>query len=1036
LKIKIEKEKLIGNGNKAVVVSLKGRMDTDAAAEFEKEISTLINEGKDSFVINFKELEYISSMGLMVTLSIAKQLKSQKGQVHASNLNGTVKEAFEAFKRDRTGMGKKENKLSDGTEQSDQETQGIQGSSQKADSTEVASGKGKESGDQSTPSDSGKEDTSGVEQQKEINADDKVTKEQIDSKESKDASSQTAAGTYTTEKGQEQESGQGLKDKLAQADKEVGEASSQASPSPTDKEDIKLLKWEKQQAESASDDMWKKEKMEEDTLSHMAQEGKIFVTETMAKIECKLLDGKSISGQLERPFRPMEEEVAIRSQGKVHVFPLNHVCCVLFAKADGEHYPPRMPGETVEDVETRGKEVYKVRVLQQQMDDIVQGFYGIPSSRESGISRIFFPKTGIIIRSEHRPIGEILKAGNVSKDSIQYALGEQQRLRNLRVGEIVAKKNNIPQETIDNTLNAWRKHDKSKNDLIGDVLVACGLATSEQIDEAIKEQHLGEKKYLGKILIEHKIITENELMMALALKYRLRFVDLRDISPNQETLDMVPADIVRRLHIFPISSDESKMTIATSNPNDIKMHDTLRFLTKRWVEMTIATSEQIETYIHKYYDSEGKDDDTNIEIDAAISELELEDQKQSESLNIEVEVEAEAESLKIEAEAAPIIRLANKILIDGVKADASDIHLLPEEKGLKVSFRVNGLLQQHLKLDQRLHKNLVARFKIVALMDIAERRLPQDGRFRVKLKNRHIEFRVSCMPSKYGESLVLRILDKSSRVVGLSQLGLDAKDVESINHIVRSTHGMLLVTGPTGSGKSTTLASVLSDLVDEPKHKLSLEDPIEIEIPGIDQIQIHEKIGFTFAAALRNVLRHDPDIIMVGEIRDPETAKIAVQAALTGHVLISTLHTNHATAAFSRLVDMGVEPYMISATVKGIMAQHLFPRLCEECRSACEPDAKVLEFFTRFGLDTRNLVDHVSTGCDHCRNSGVSGRILLYEFLNVNLELQKLVAQNTPSETIQAAACKLGMRPIVDMAVETAQKGLISLDRILPLFIE
>lgn len=772
--------------------------------------------------------------------------------------------------------------------------------------------------------------------------------------------------------------------------------------------------------------MEKKEKMEVDTLSHMAQKGKILVAETMANIECKLLDGKSISGQLDRPFRPMEGEVAIRSQGKVHVFPLNHICCILFAKTDGEHYPPSLPGETVESVETRGKEVYTVRVLQQQMDDIVHGFYGIPSSRESGISRIFFPKTGIISRSESRRIGEILKkTGNVSKDNIQYALDEQQRLRNRRIGEIIAKEHNIPQETIDETQNAGRKQDKFKNALIGDILISFGLVTRKQIDGAIKEQRLGEKKYLGEILIEHKIITENELMMAMALKFRLRFVDLRDILPNQETLDMVAADVVRKLHIFPISSDESKFTIATSNPTDITMQDTLRFHTRRWVEMTIATPEQIETYIHQYYDGDVKSDiiSIGIEVDAVMSEIEAENKRQS-------------HSLKIEAEAAPVVRLANKILLDGVIAGASDIHLLPEENGLKVSFRVNGLLQKYLKLDQRIHNSLVARFKIVALMDIAERRRPQDGRFRIKLKTRNIEFRVSCLPSQYGESLVLRILDKSRRLLDLTQLGFDAKDVESINHIVRSNHGMLLVTGPTGSGKSTTLASVLSELVDEPKHKLSLEDPIEIEIPGIDQIQIHEKIGFTFATALRNVLRHDPDIIMVGEIRDPETAKIAVQAALTGHVLISTLHTNHATAAFSRLADMGVEPYLISATVKGIIAQHLFPRLCEECRSTCEPDVKVLEFFARHGLDSRNLVDHVSTGCDHCCDTGISGRILLYEFLNVNLELQKLVTQKAPLETIQATAYKLGMRPTVDMAVDTAQKGLISLDRILPLFIE
>ena len=313
---------------------------------------------------------------------------------------------------------------------------------------------------------------------------------------------------------------------------------------------------------------------------------------------------------------------------------------------------------------------------------------------------------------------------------------------------------------------------------------------------------------------------------------------------------------------------------------------------------------------------------------------------------------------------------------------------------------------------------------------------PQDGRIRVKLKNRNIEFRVSCMPGLYGENLVLRVLDKSNETISLEKLGIDLKDVKSINHIVRSSYGMLLVTGPTGSGKSTTLASILHSLVDVPKHKISLEDPIETEVPGVNQMQIHDKIGFTFSSALRNVLRHDPDIIMVGEIRDPETAKIAVQASLTGHVLLSTLHTTKAVAAFSRLVDMGVESYLISATIKGVMAQQLLPRLCEKCRSTSEPTSKVLDYLAKNEIETKNLVSYVSTGCEHCRNSGVSGRLLLYELLCVNREMQRLITQMAPVETLQEVASKSGMRSMVSMALEVSQKGLISLDRIIPLLIE
>jgi len=247
---------------------------------------------------------------------------------------------------------------------------------------------------------------------------------------------------------------------------------------------------------------------------------------------------------------------------------------------------------------------------------------------------------------------------------------------------------------------------------------------------------------------------------------------------------------------------------------------------------------------------------------------------------------------------------------------------------------------------------------------------------------------------------------------------------------------MMLVTGPTGSGKSTTLASILRSLVDEPKHTLSLEDPIEINVPGINQIQIHEKIGFSFAKALRNILRHDPDIIMVGEIRDGETAMISVQAALTGHVMLSTIHTNSAAAAFSRLVNMGVEPYLISATVKGVMAQQLLPKLCQKCHSTRELKDDVADFITKYGINAEGLVDHFSTGCNFCNNTGISGRVMVYEFLNVTPELQKLITQGATVEALHECACKAGMRPIVKMAVELSQKGLVSLDRILPLFIE
>lgn len=786
-------------------------------------------------------------------------------------------------------------------------------------------------------------------------------------------------------------------------------------------------------------------------MSRIVEKNKISVIETMDKIECRLIDGKSISGHLERAFLPKEGEVAIRSQGKVHVLPLDQICCIVFKDFSGNHNSHHTPDEKIENIVTRGNETYSVRLLHEETtENLLHGFYAIPADQGSGDSRIFFSRTGIINRRENNQLGEILnEAGDVSKKNIANALNEQEQLKKRKVGEIISEQFHIPQESIDKAVqkrkageiiseqfdipqesidkavNEVKNSNKYASHRVGEILISFGLVSKEQVDTALKEQRLNKQKQIGEILVENKIITAQELLMALALKFRMSVVNLDDILPDPATIDLVKADTVRKFNVFPVSSDEKGITIATSSFVNLTALDILHFCTNRRVEMVLAARNQIESYIDRYYDNEG--DNYNVNIDDAISEIGIEDQDHDQSYEI---------SLKDEAKAAPIIRLANKTLMDGVKAGASDIHILPQQNELKVSFRVNGLLQQHMRFDMRVHKILVARFKIISNMDISERRLPQDGRFKVKINNRDIEFRVSSMPSQYGENLVLRILDKSCGPVGMDQLGLDAKDAEIINHIVRSSHGMLLVTGATGSGKSTTLASVLRGLAHEPKHVLSLEDPIEIDVTGINQIQVHEKIGLSFAKALRNVLRHDPDIIMVGEIRDHDTAMIAVQAALTGHVLLSTLHTNNAAAAFTRLCNMGVEPYLASATVKGIITQQLLPKLCEKCRSTRMLEDDVVKFIASHGIDTKGLVDHISTGCDYCSETGISGRVLVYEFMNVTRELQKLVTQEASVKTLHENACRLGMRPIVNMAVEVSQKGLVSIDSILPLFIE
>jgi len=744
----------------------------------------------------------------------------------------------------------------------------------------------------------------------------------------------------------------------------------------------------------------------------------------MDHAEIMLPDGSSVAGQLGRSFRPIEEEILVHIQGRPQAFPLNEVCAILFPNTLEDSYPPPLPGEVIEDIKTLDGKSYEVRVLQQQaVGGSGNGFYGIPVDKDSGLRRIFFSKQGILSRSEHRPIGEILReGGTLSEDHLKDALQEQSHQNKRRIGAIIADQQKIPQKTIDAIVKSKPTHESEKPVLIGDILVAASLVSKDQVNEALKEQSKSGHKHLGKILLEKKIITEDQLLMALALKFRMRFVDLNDIAPRPETLDMITSELARELHVFPVTSDEQKITVATSEPTDLSIADTLRFHTGHWIEMVVATPDQIDSFIEKYYSGDTDIADINI---AATGFDDEEDANQSLAL-----------SLKDEAEAAPIVRLANKILSDGIKNHASDIHILPQEDYLKVSTRVNGLLQQILKLERRISRSLVARFKITAGMDIAQHRLPQDGRIQVQMHNRKVEFRVSCMPGQFGENLVLRILDKSGDLIGLGQIGIRDEDINSIQHIVRSAHGMLLVTGPTGSGKSTTLISIMRDLVSEPKHLLSLEDPIEAGVPGINQIQINEKIGFTFASALRNVLRHDPDIIMVGEVRDSETAKIAIQAALTGHVLISSLHTNRAAGAFSRLVDMGVESYLVAATVKGVMAQYLLPKLCKTCREFCKPDATKLEFLAHHGIVIDDPVDHLSSGCEQCRGTGISGRLMVYEFLQVTQELLRLISENAPEEEIQKMASQQGMRSMLEMAVEASQKGMISLDRIMPLVVE
>lgn len=749
-----------------------------------------------------------------------------------------------------------------------------------------------------------------------------------------------------------------------------------------------------------------------------APEQKQLMAAKSKMVEIRLRGGQNVSGRLASPFRPVEKRIVVRRQSEVLVYPLEEVICIFFL-GEGGATGVRLPGEVLDDVQTVDGDTIKARVLQNQAQE--EGFYGIPIEYDERVQRIFFTRAGVRTRQEDRHLGQILQdEGIVPKEEVQDALHEQERLRERKIGEIVHEQHDVPTEAVEKAEKEKQKIPAKKKMQLGEILIDSGLITEKQLAEALEAQRQGGGKHLGDILIEKGLITEEQLVKSLAMKFRLKFVDLQDVETKPEALEAVSSELALRLKIFPIDVDDRRVVVATSEPTNASIADTLRFRTGLWVDLVVATPSQIKEALGK-----------NLGIEDDLAQLAVEVSEDHTGDEIE-----DAHTLEAEAEQAPIVRLSNKILLEGIRAGASDIHVFPSEGNLKVSLRTHGLLKQHLKLEKKLHMSLITRFKIIAGMDIAEHRMPQDGRIKITSEGRKVDIRVSCMPGLHGENMVFRILNQGVEQRLLDDLGFDHADVASIRRIVQGHHGMMLVTGPTGSGKSTTLLSILSDLTSKPKHLISLEDPIEGQVAGVNQIQINEKIGFTFANALRNILRHDPDVIMVGEIRDGETAKIAVQAALTGHVLISSLHTNTAVGAFMRLQDMGVEPFMVASTVKGVAAQQLLPRLCEHCLEKHEPDPEIVEFISRHGITLDQPVDYQSPGCHQCDDTGITGRIMVYEFLEVSRDIQAMINKGSPEEEVQAAARKAGMVSTAARAAEAARKGLVPLDAIVSLLSE
>ena len=568
-----------------------------------------------------------------------------------------------------------------------------------------------------------------------------------------------------------------------------------------------------------------------------------------------------------------------------------------------------------------------------------------------------------------------------------------------------------------------------KTEAIGEIFLGLGLITRDQLNQAIEKQKLLKRQEaLGDVLVNMGFITERDRVRGLGEQWGVPFIDVTEMELDASVTKLVAENVARKLKILPIAKKNGKLTLAMKNPLDIFAIDEVRMMTGIDVEPTIAPEEDIINAIGRHYRSQ-----VNVteQVDSVIKEFDTGDIDFDAATGDDGDEDISIEQLRELSEEAPVIKLANLIISRGIGDGGSDIHIEPAKDCVRVRLRVDGLLQEIMRIPKKVQASLISRIKIMAEMDIATKRTPQDGRIGAMIDGRQFDFRVSTLPSVFGEKIVMRILDKSSVSVGLHKLGMLPETLEKFEGLISRTYGIILVTGPTGSGKSTTLYSVLSKLNSGEKNILTIEDPVEYELEGLTQVQINNRAGLTFASGLRTMLRQDPDIAMVGEIRDAETATIATEAALTGHLVLSTLHTNDAPGAMTRMVDMGIEPFLIASSVIGVLAQRLVRVVCPKCKEQYTPPRDAVG---RLGIEIdgdAKVTFYRGRGCDHCRGSGYKGRLGVYELMLVTDRVRDLVLQKSSSHVLREAAVDGGMKTLKDDAVAKILLGQTTLEECL-----
>lgn len=740
------------------------------------------------------------------------------------------------------------------------------------------------------------------------------------------------------------------------------------------------------------------------------------------------MDGRSETIVLDEEFNPANDELRFttKSTGMRKTFRLANLCSVMVRQKPSYLNIPSKP-EWVEEVITVTGKHYHVVPLEGTSFD--RGFFAYSLEKMHTIYRfVFFTSQGVKSRRQERPVGNILlEQGLVTEAHIGEALKAQHELRLKPIGEIISAHANIPKEIIEQVIQEkYRKDGGSYKLKTGEILIEAGLLTKEQVETAMATQSLGKRKWIGELLIDLGYITEAQLLAALAQKFRRKFVDLSKLTPDKKALAAIPRDIAYQFNIFPVEDQGTQLVVATAQPADHTIEDALQFYTHRHIGIVIATSKQIAEALEAHYPGD------HDQITGLIGQLTEDKLIHEEEID---DVVSESDS--------QIISLVNRILDDAYGKRASDIHFEPgmARTPFEVRFRVDGVCNLAYTIPEIYKRAILSRIKIMSNLDIAEHRKPQSGKFMMRIHGEKVEFRVEVTPTADGnEDAVLRLLAQT-RPLPIEDLGLSAYNLNAFREMITKPQGIVLCVGPTGSGKTTTLHSALG-YINKPEIKIwTAENPVEIRQHGLRQVQINTKIGYTFSEALRSFLRSDPDVIMIGEMRDAETAKIALEASLTGHLVFSTLHTNSAAETVVRIIEMGIPFYNFADALLGIVAQRLARRLCDRCKQPYHPDREEYDELMNYYDPKWGGVDKLPDfspgvslwkreGCSVCNGSGYYDRIAIHEIILAKEDVKKAIRHNVDVEELKNVALREGMRTLRMDGVMKIMQGVTDYEQV------